>query len=173
MTVPPHQPVAQDPQAPRSRSRSAAVHASPDRGGRPRRFGGVVVLEALIAILVLSFATLGILGLASRALRDAGDAHWRSEAASLAASALARMWTEDPATLAVRYDSASGGAGFGYVVAAASKLPGVTSTTNAPVVTVASGASGASARVAVTLFWQPPGDARPHRYAIEQVIASR
>lgn len=149
------------------------MRAPPNRSGRVRRHGGVVVLEALIAILVLSFATLGILGLASRALRDAGDAHWRSEAASLAASALARMWTEDPATLVGRYDSASGGAGFREVVAAASKLPGVTSTTNAPVVTVASGASGASARVTVTLFWQPPGDALPHRYAIEQVVASR
>ncbi len=146
---------------------------APNRSGRARRYGGVVVLEALIAILVLSFATLGILGLAARALRDAGDAHWRGEAASLAASALARMWTEDPAMLIDRYDSASGGAGLGNVVAAASKLPGVTSTTNAPIVTVASGASGASARVTVTLFWQPPGDAMPHRYAIEQVIASR
>lgn len=149
------------------------MRAPPNRGDRARRYGGVVVLEALIAVLVLSFATLGILGLASRALRDAGDAHWRSEAAGLAASALARMWTEDPATLVDRYDSASGGAGFRDVVAAASKLPGVTSTTNAPIVTVASGASGASARVTVTLFWQAPGDALPHRYAIEQVVASR
>jgi type IV pilus assembly protein PilV len=146
---------------------------APNRSGRARRCGGVVVLEALIAILVLSFATLGILGLAARALRDAGEAHWRSEAASLAASALARMWTEDPAMLIDRYDSASGGAGFRDVVAAASKLPGVTATTNAPLVTVASGASGASATVTLTLFWQPPGDALPHRYAIEQVIASR
>lgn len=145
----------------------------PSRGGRVRRQGGIVLLEALISILVLSFATLGILGLASRALRDAGDAHWRSEAASLAASTLARMWTEDPATLADRYDSAFGGAGFLDVVAAASKLPGVTSTTNAPVVAVVSGASGTSPRVTVTVYWQPPGAALPHRYAVEQVVASR
>jgi type IV pilus assembly protein PilV len=134
---------------------------------------GIVLLEALIAVLVLSLGTLGIAGLAARALRDAGDAHWRGEAAGLATSTLARMWTEDPSTLASRYDSSAGGAGFREIVAAASRLPGVSSTRNVPVVAVREDAFGTSPRVTITLFWQGPGDVVAHRYAIEQVVASR
>ena len=48
------------------------------------RSRGIVLLEALIAVLILSLAMPGFLGLATRALQDAADAHWRSEAASLA-----------------------------------------------------------------------------------------
>ena len=142
-----------------------------DRNRRPCR--GIVLLEALIAVLVLSLGTLALLGLATRALHDAGNAHWRGEAANLAESTLARMWTENPATLADRYDSAAGGPGFLDIVAAAAKLPGVTPTRNVPVVSVANAAAGASPRVTLTLFWQSPDDALPHRYATEQVIASR
>jgi type IV pilus assembly protein PilV len=134
---------------------------------------GIVLLEALIAVLVLSLGMLGILGLATRALHDAGNAHWRSEAARLAESTIARMWVEDPSTLADRYDSAADGPGLRDVVAAASRLPGVTSTTNVPVVAVVNDASGTSPRVTLTLFWQSPADAVPHRYATEQVVASR
>ncbi|HMA32557.1 MAG TPA: hypothetical protein VKT00_12150 [Casimicrobiaceae bacterium] len=137
----------------------------------PRR--GIVLLEAMIAMLVLSLGTLALLGLTTRALHDAGNAHWRNQAASLAESTLARMWTENPATLADRYDSTTGGPGFRDIVTAASKLPGVTSTRNAPLVSVANAAAGVSPRVTLTLFWQSPGDALPHRYATEQVVAAR
>ena len=134
---------------------------------------GIVLLEALIAVLILSLAMLGVLGLATRALHDAANAHWRSEAASLAESTIARMWVENPSTLADRYGSAAGGPGLRDIVAAASRLPGVTSTTNLPIVEVANEASGASPRVTLTLFWQSPADAVPHRYVTEQVVASR
>ena len=160
----------------RPRQRRAAPRAAAGRPGSVRRMQatcGIVLLEALIAVLVLSLGALGIAGLAARALRDAGDAHWRAEAAGLAMSTLARMWTEDPATLTDRYDSSSGGAGFRDVVAAASRLPGVSPTRNAPIVAVQDGAFGSSPRVTITLFWQAPGDATAHRYAIEQVVASR
>jgi len=144
--------------------------------GRHRRCPqprGIVLLEAMIAVLILSLGMLGILGLATRALHDAGNARWRGEAASLAESTIARMWVENPSTLADRYDSAGGGPGLRDVVAAASRLPGVTSTTNAPVVTVVNDAFGTSPRVTLTLFWQSPADAVPHRYVTEQVVASR
>lgn len=150
-----------------------SIARRPGRTRRRQATCGIVLLEALIAVLVLSLGALGIAGLAARALRDAGNAHWRGEAASLATSTLARMWTEDPSTLAARYDSSAGGAGFRDVVAAASRLPGVSATRNVPVVAVREDDVGPSPRVTITLFWQTPDDATAHRYAIEQVVASR
>ncbi|MGE5087539.1 MAG: type IV pilus modification PilV family protein [Candidatus Levyibacteriota bacterium] len=137
------------------------------------RSRGIVLLEALIAVLILSLAMPGFLGLATRALQDAANAHWRSEAASLADSTMAAMWLENPATLASRYDSAADGPGLRRLVAAASRLPGVTSTVNVPVVEVVEGAVGASPRVTLTLFWQSPADAASHRYVTEQLVAPR
>jgi type IV pilus assembly protein PilV len=149
------------------------MSATGRHGGECRSCRGIVLLEALIAVLVLSLGTLALLGLATRALRDAGNAHWRGQAANLAESTLARMWTENPATLADRYDSAAGGPGFRDLMSAAAKFPGVRPGRNVPVVSVANGAAGASPRVSLTLFWQSPDDALPHRYATEQVVASR
>jgi len=71
------------------------------------------------------------------------------------------MWTDDPATLDVRYD-ATNGAGYRALRAAAERLPGVGSGVNAPLVAVDTSIPGRW-RVAITVFWQQPGERRAHR----------
>jgi type IV pilus assembly protein PilV len=131
------------------------------RIARRRRASGAFLLEALVAIVVFAVGTLGLLELIAGAARESGNARWRDEAFTLAASTLSQMWTDDPATLDVRYD-ATNGAGYRALRAAAERLPGVGSGVNAPLVAVDTSIPGRW-RVAITVFWQQPGERRAHR----------
>jgi type IV pilus assembly protein PilV len=137
---------------------------------RPKA-GGVFLLEALLALVVFSLAMLGLLGLLTHALRDSGSAHWRGEAFDVAAGALSRMWAEDPAALAARYDGAADGPGYRALLAAAMRLPGVTAASNAPRVTIDDSTS-TSHRVSVTVYWQLPAEANAHHASVAGVLPS-
>ena len=128
---------------------------------RRRRASGAFLLEALVAIIVFAVGTLGLLELIAGAARESGNARWRDEASTLAASTLSRMWTDDPATLDAHYD-ATNGAGYRALRAAAERLPGVGSGVNAPLVAVDTSIPGRW-RVAITVFWQQPGERRADR----------
>ena len=130
--------------------------------GGPRRAAGTFLLEALVAIVVFAVGTLGMLELIAGAAHESGNARWRHEAFTLAASALSRMWTEDAATLDARYDAANGAGYRALHAAAAARLPGVGSGINAPLVAVDASIPGRW-QVAVTVFWQRPGERRAHR----------
>ena len=136
---------------------------------RRRRFSGAFLLEALVAIVVLAVGTLGLLELIAGAARESGNARWRDEASTLAASTLSRMWTDDPATLDARYD-ATNGAGYRTLNAAAERLPGVGSGVNVPVVVV-DGSTPGRWRVTITVFWQQPGERRAHRAVAAGMLA--
>lgn len=118
---------------------------------------GVMLIEALIAILIFSIGALGIIGLQSTATKVSGDARYRSEAALLANELLGRMWAADrtPANLRAAFDSSvgtNGGPAFQAWawVGSNTAAPGTTSnpgqgtvfkllpgaSTNVPVVTV-------------------------------------
>lgn len=126
---------------------------------------GSFLLEALIAVLIVALGILGLVGLQARAIQNTDDAQYRSEAAFLANDLLGRMWTSNQANLVA--DFATGGAAgtpyddFKTLVEA--RLPGATAT--APTVTVAArfGDVTMGHDVAITVFWQPPGDVQ-HRY---------
>ena len=53
---------------------------------------GVMLLEALIAILIFSVGILAIVGMQATAVQDLGEAKYRTEAAFLANRAVAQMW---------------------------------------------------------------------------------
>jgi len=61
---------------------------------------GVMLLEALIAILIFSIGILSIVGLQASMIKSTADAKMRSEASYLAQERIGQMWTADPATLA-------------------------------------------------------------------------
>src|SRR6218665_3648235 len=75
---------------------------------------GVMLIEALIAILIFSVGVLGIIGLQASAVKASSDAQYRSEAALLANELIGRMWAGDrtQATLQANYNSATNGALF-------------------------------------------------------------
>ncbi|HEX6138493.1 MAG TPA: hypothetical protein VF059_12615 [Casimicrobiaceae bacterium] len=137
---------------------------------RPSRLRGVFLLEALLALVVFSLATIGLLGVVGAALRESGNAQWRNEALDIAASTLARMWAEDPAALAARYDAATNGSGYQALLGAAMRLPGVTPFVNAPVVTIEDGVLGGR-RISVTVHWRVPAERDPHRASVSEVVS--
>ena len=130
---------------------------------------GAFLLEALVALIVFSIAAVGLLGVMTNALRASGIAQWRSEAFDIAASTLSRMWAEDPAALATRYDPAASGSGYRALLAAAMRLPGVSTVANSPLVTIDDSASG-SRRISVTVYWQMPAETGPHRASVSAVL---
>ena len=130
---------------------------------------GLFLLEALIALVVFSLAMLGLAGALGHALRESGSTRWRGEAFELASSTLGRMWVEDAATLATRYDALSGGVGYRALLAAALRLPGVTVDKNVPVVTITDEALGRR-RARVTVYWQAPGDSRVHEASASAIL---
>ena len=65
--------------------------ASPSRNSQ----SGMMILEALIAILVFSLGILAIVALQAISIKLAGDAKYRSDASLLAEELLAKMWVSD------------------------------------------------------------------------------
>jgi type IV pilus assembly protein PilV len=59
-----------------------------------RRTGGFALIEALIAILIFSLATLGLLGLQATMLRAQSSAKYRADAAFLASDLVGTIWSD-------------------------------------------------------------------------------
>lgn len=130
--------------------------------------GGAFLLEALVALVVFSLGMLGVLGIVAEALRRDGSAQWRSEATDLAATALSRMWAEDSAALASRYDPVAPGPGYRAVLAQATRLPGVSALVNAPRITIDDGAD--CRRVSVIVYWQAPTERYAHQASMSGTL---
>ena len=156
------------------------------RGAAPRsernRQGGVVLVEALIAILIFSLGILGVVGMQARSVQVMTEATFRAQAAQHASDLLSEMWTADPgqranlysstATTPIRYTQWKTRLETGSLA-----LPGVSA--NPPLVAVntqqvAYSAVGAGSQtvsaVTITVFWQPPGVATPSSYTTTAMI---
>jgi type IV pilus assembly protein PilV len=125
--------------------------------------GGVMLLEAMLAILIFSLGVLAIVGMQATAVQDLGESKYRTDAALLANQVLADMWGNSQNLAAYAYPG--GGAvppeiqdWLGSVQA---KLPGATAFP--PIITVA-----ASNQVTVTVRWRAAREtgtgAAPHRF---------
>lgn len=130
------------------------------RKAAPDRQTGVALLEVLIAILLISFGILGIIGLQANAIGFTTDARNRIEAGALADRIVAQMWV-DPANLA-SYDWAGSGSPpavlASWVDDVKAALPNATSLP--PTVDI-----GIDNVVTVTLRWQPP-NGRIHNHVV-------
>lgn len=159
---------------------------------------GVMLIEALVAILIFSVGILGIVGLQASAAKASTDAKYRSEAALLANELIARMWTANRSSLAVlqaAYASPngteyikwaySGGQNVGTKTAAAygtvlQTLPNTVA--NPPTVTIVPGnyvgdgtlTNPPSNLVTIQIFWQLPNDANPvvHNYVTQAELGN-
>jgi type IV pilus assembly protein PilV len=142
---------------------------------RCRSQRGIMLLEALIAILIFSVGILGLVGLQATAVKQSTDARLRAEAAQLADQLLGQMWADNREipNLQARYNTCASDACPGYeawVRLVSTTLPGVTVTspTLRPSVNV-----NADGIVTISIFWRAPGDEGPgrHRYDVEAQIA--
>ena len=151
---------------------------------------GVMLIEALIAILIFSIGILAVVGMQGVAIKNVTESRSRSEAAFLAQSLLAQMWIDqniNPAganTSNVTFDnynyagSGSPPARLTDWVNQVKKLPGAT--TWLPKVTITNPAptptnptpTTSGADVKIEIFWQSPEEASlappppPHRYTV-------
>lgn len=58
---------------------------------------GSVLLEALIAVMIFSFAVLGIIGLQAAMVKNTSEAKYRAEAAHIAQQKIGEMWSHPTA----------------------------------------------------------------------------
>jgi type IV pilus assembly protein PilV len=119
---------------------------------------GVVLLEALIAILIFSMGILALVGLQAAMIKNTTDNKNRADASFIAQQSIARMWA-DPANLAnyACVDTTIGACGD-----IKASLPNGTQT----IVVAARGL------VTVTVTWQAPGDDTEHNYTTSTYIGA-
>jgi type IV pilus assembly protein PilV len=138
---------------------------------------GIMLLEALISILILSIGVLGIVALQAASVKNAGDAKYRSDASLLSNKLIAQMWVTDRTTATLQTKFASAGGGTAYTawsndVAAA--LPGALAVPPTVTVTPVTTTVTPSSLVTITIFWRAPNETpgtAPHKFvAIAQVV---
>ncbi len=109
---------------------------------------GIVLIEALVAVLLFSMGVLALVGLQAAMMKNTEDSKFRSEASFIAQQRLGVLWAH-PDTIAnyIEYASAP---------TSVSSLPNGTRTT---AISTVSGVS----EVTVTVNWQQPGK-DPHHF---------
>ena len=137
-------------------------------GRRPRRHSkGSTLLEGLLAIVMFSMGLLAILRLLTVSAIDSGNSQFRSEASLLASDLVSRIWTGDRSFNGIndRFGNASTDDYRDWLASVQQRLPGVSASTNAPVITI-----GSDRTVTVTLSWQASGDRDAHQLIFQTLI---
>lgn len=135
------------------------------------RQAGVLLLEALIAILLFALGVLGLVGLQAQSMRATDASRYRAEAASLAGTLVASMWTGDAATLEANYDSRGGGPGYADFQSKVRARFGRVWITDPKVeFDAAKAPSSASVFVTITLAWRMPGEPSPSLHVASAVV---
>ncbi len=155
---------------------------------QPKNFkaqAGVMLLEALIAILIFSLGILSLVALQGTSIQLTSDAKYRSDASLLANKLIGQMWASGGTATDLKANFASPDgkdykAWLSTDVKASNSLPGIVAAgdkvqSTLPVVTVtpvaASGATAAT--VEITIFWRTPQmttDEAGHRHVVTSQI---
>lgn len=114
---------------------------------------GVVLLEALIAVLIFSMGILAIAGLQGAMVKNTSDSKYRSDAAFIAQQTIGLMWA-DPSNLAAKATALS---------VSAPTLP-----SGNVAVTLPTAAANGEVKVVVT--WQQPGQAQHNYTAYARIL---
>ena len=149
---------------------------------------GVMLIEALIAILIFSIGILAVVGMQGAAIKNVTDSRSRSEAAFLASELVAQMWVDqninasgaNTSNVTVNNYDYQGSGGVpprlgtvtpptGWIGRVVTKLPGAGTAGVLPKVTV-TGASASGATVKIQLFWRLPEETTlglpPHTHVV-------
>ncbi len=146
-----------------------------------QRQRGVLLIEALCAILIFSFGVLGMVALQTVAVGQSGDAKLRSAAAELADAYIGQMWIGNrsatvPPTLPTAFSSPAGALYTAWLGSAATagsvlaSLPGAAANPPSVVFTAQPigcvGTNCTSSQVSITMNWKAPHDNVPHKYTV-------
>lgn len=135
---------------------------------------GIVLLEALVALLIFAVGVLGLVGLQATSVKQAAAAEYRSTAVLQANDLISRMWTADrfATDWNNQFDSATAGAGYtAWKSAWANALPGAGLTGNEPKVSfkaVPGGIAGTRGTILATIViqWKAPSDDDTRNYTV-------
>lgn len=133
---------------------------------------GILLLEALIAILIFSLGILGIMGLQTTSAKQSSDAKFRSDAGLLAEELIGKMWVTDRknATLINQFQSPNGTDYVTWMGTPGSPASGTVrailpgADVNPPTVTI-----DANNKVTITINWQAPYEVTSgtiHQYSV-------
>ncbi|MCG3185744.1 MAG: hypothetical protein IOMNBAOH_00255 [Rhodocyclaceae bacterium] len=144
-----------------------------------RKQSGVVLLEALVAILIFSLGILALVGLQANSVRMTTEAKYRSDASLLTEQIIGLMWADDRANLP-GYAHAPGGANCVFNGAASANANvtawlGGTGLAGTVIDTLpnvqAQIVIGAQNVVTVTLCWMPPGGGAFNQHSVMAQIS--
>jgi type IV pilus assembly protein PilV len=137
----------------------------------PRYQCGAFLLEALVAILIVSFGILGIVGLQAQAMKVTNDSQYRAESVYLATELMSQMWADDYKSLKANYDSAGGGAKYvTFKDKVKAQLAGAWVSDPDVVFDDANAPSAQSSYVTITIPFRMPGDTVTHQYVTSGVV---
>ena len=125
------------------------------------RIRGVMLIEALVAILIFSVGILAVVGMQSVAIRNVTDAKHRSEAAFLASELLSQMWADTPNLAAYAYTGSGAPPARlgGWVTRVDSRLPGATVGSGVPPIVSITADATLGTIVQITVRWRLPEEA--------------
>ena len=104
---------------------------------------GVVLIEAMIAIVIFAFGVLGIVGLQAAMVKNTSEAKYRSEASYIAQQYIGALWVGDPNLLASNPL-------VGSIQDISNTLPNGSVTINQPT----------PGQITVRVTWQAPGESQ-------------
>ncbi|MCM8611500.1 type IV pilus modification protein PilV [Accumulibacter sp.] len=143
---------------------------------------GVMLLEALIAILIFSLGILSLVALQATAVQLTSDAKYRTDATLLANRLIGQMWTSSGNLTALKTAFQTGGTAYNAWLADVSGregLPGVVAASTGvvatlPTVTVDDTAGATAGQVVITLRWRTPEmplNAAGHQHVVVSQIS--
>lgn len=112
---------------------------------------GVMLIEALVAILLFSIGIVAVMGMQAVSIEQVSQAKYRTDASYLANQITGAMWTDQPNIATYATPGSPGRAAWDTTVA--STLPSGTGT-----IVVA------GTMVTVTINWQAPNDSVTHAF---------
>jgi type IV pilus assembly protein PilV len=113
--------------------------------------GGVMLIEALVAILIFSVGVIAVMGMQAVSIEQVSAAKYRTDASYLANQIAGQMWTDIPNLATYATPGATGRAGWDTTVART--LPSGTG-----VITVV------GSLVTVTVSWKVPNESVTRKY---------
>lgn len=122
---------------------------------------GVMLLEALVAILIFALGVLAVVGLQSLSIKQSSEARYRADAVLLANELIGQMWVSDRSFATLNGQFTPGGAAYAAWLARITNnnmLPGVAANPPAVGVVPVGAAVPPSNRVTVTVNWKAPNE---------------
>lgn len=144
---------------------------------------GFVLIEALVAVAIFSFALLGLMGMQALSIKNNADAKFRADAAYFANQIIGKMWVDRTNITSYAYRPAENSCAISttaptytavsdWLADIAAALPGVStgSASSYKPQIIVDNTALTSTTVTVTLCWRLPNDTQVHNHVASAAI---